>query len=68
MMRSNQLAGILLILVGLFDVVVFPGIMVSLMQKQNAPESQINITKKIVIFVGFIVTVLGLALYAGVVG
>jgi predicted cation transporter len=68
MMRSNQLAGILLILVGLFDVVVFPGIMVSLMQKQNAPESQINITKKVVIFVGFIVTVLGLALYAGVIG
>ena len=68
MMRSNQLAGILLILVGLFDVVVFPGIMVSLMQKQNAPESQINISKKVVIFVGFIVTVLGLALYAGVIG
>ena len=68
MMRSNQLAGILLILVGLFDVVVFPGIMVSLMQKQNAPESQIKITKKVVIFVGFIVTVLGLALYAGVIG
>jgi predicted cation transporter len=67
-MRSNQLAGILLILVGLFDVVVFPGIMVSLMQKQNAPESQINISKKVVIFVGFIVTVLGLALYAGVIG
>jgi len=68
MMRSNQLAGILLILVGLFDVVVFPGMMVSIMQRQNAPESQINITKRVVIFVGAIVTVLGLGLYAGVIG
>ena len=68
MMRSNQLAGILLILVGLFDAVVFPGSMVNLLQKQNAPERQITITKRAVIFVGFIVTVLGLGLYAGVIG
>jgi len=68
MMRSNQLAGILLILVGLFDVVVFPGIMVSLMQKQNAPESQITITKRAVVLGGFFVIALGLALYAGVIG
>jgi hypothetical protein len=68
MMRSNQLAGILLILVGLFDVVVFPGIMVSLMQKQNAPESQITITKRAVVLGGFFLIALGLALYAGVIG
>ena len=68
MMRSNQLAGILLILVGLFDVVVFPGIMVNLLQKQNAPESQITITKRAVVLGGFFVIVLGLALYAGVIG
>jgi len=68
MMRSNQLAGILLILVGLFDVVVFPGIMVNLLQKQNAPESQITITKRVVVLGGFFVIALGLALYAGVIG
>ena len=68
MMRSNQLAGILLILVGLFDVVVFPGIMVNLLQKQNAPESQITITKRAVVLGGFFLIALGLALYAGVIG
>jgi predicted cation transporter len=67
-MRSNQLAGILLILVGLFDVVVFPGIMVNLLQKQNAPETQITITKRAVVLGGFFVIALGLALYAGVIG
>ena len=67
-MRSNQLAGILLILVGLFDVVVFPGIMVNPLQKQNAPESQITITKRAVVLGGFFVIALGLALYAGVIG
>ncbi|MCX5884826.1 MAG: hypothetical protein NT096_02760 [Proteobacteria bacterium] len=68
MMRSNQLAGILLILVGLFDVVVFPGIMVNLLQKQNAPESQITITKRAVVLGGFFIIALGLGLYAGVIG
>jgi hypothetical protein len=68
MMSSNQLASIILILVGLFDVVVFPGIMVNLLQKQNALESQITITKRAVILGGFFVIALGLALYAGVIG
>jgi hypothetical protein len=68
MNSQNQLIGIILILIGLFDVVVFARVMVSSMQRQNTPESQINITKKSIFFVGLICIGLGIALYAEIIG
>jgi len=63
MKETHHIIGIILIIIGVFDMVLLPKILIPQMEKKHIPEQQIGIIKKAIYLGALICIGLGIMIY-----